>query len=71
MATINAPAKLTQMNAPAKPAQIRVARRSPAYWRGPAVARLLACHDRQPADQRDGPGNGQAVPGSHRRSRGR
>src|SRR5271155_3883921 len=33
MATINAPAKLTQMNAPAKPAQIRVARRSPAYWR--------------------------------------
>ena len=33
MATINAPAKLTEMNAPAKPAQIRVARRSPAYWR--------------------------------------
>ena len=33
MATINTPAKLTQMNAPAKPAQIRLARRSPAYWR--------------------------------------
>jgi enoyl-CoA hydratase/carnithine racemase len=33
MATINAPAKLTQMNAPAKPAQIRLTRRSPAYWR--------------------------------------
>src|SRR5580692_3513038 len=33
MATMNAPTKLTQMNAPAKPSQIRVARRSPAYWR--------------------------------------
>src|SRR5580692_4669159 len=33
MATINTPAKLTQMNAPAKLAQIRLARRSPAYWR--------------------------------------
>ena len=33
MATVNAPAKLTQMNAPTKSAQIRVARRSPAYWR--------------------------------------
>ena len=33
MATTNAPSKLTQMNAPMKPAQIRVARRSPAYWR--------------------------------------
>jgi len=33
MATMNAPTKLTQMNSPAKPAQIRVARRSPAYWR--------------------------------------
>src|SRR6202034_749510 len=37
----------------------------------PAVARLLACHNRQPADQRHGPGNGPAVPGSHRRSRSR
>src|SRR5271155_1288107 len=33
MATMNSPAKLTPMNAPAKPAQIRVARRSPTYWR--------------------------------------
>jgi uncharacterized RmlC-like cupin family protein len=33
MATMNAPAKLTSMNAPAKLAQIRLARRSPAYWR--------------------------------------
>src|ERR1700721_167245 len=33
MATINAPTKLHQMNAPAKPAQIRLTRRSPAYWR--------------------------------------
>src|ERR1700734_21483 len=33
MATMNAPANLTQMNAPAKHAQIRVTRRSPAYWR--------------------------------------
>src|SRR5579863_1141857 len=33
MATMNAPAKLTQVNTPAKPAQIRLARRSPAYWR--------------------------------------
>src|SRR5271155_536532 len=33
MATVNAPTKLTQMNAPAKPAQIRMARRSPTYWR--------------------------------------
>jgi enoyl-CoA hydratase/carnithine racemase len=33
MATMNAPTKLTQMNAPSKSAQIRVARRSPAYWR--------------------------------------
>src|ERR1700723_4664937 len=33
MATMNAPSKLTQMNAPAAPAQIRLARRSPAYWR--------------------------------------
>src|SRR5271169_3105071 len=33
MATMNAPTKLTQMNAPAKPAQIRLTRRSPAYWR--------------------------------------
>src|ERR1700723_340879 len=33
MATMNAPTKLTQMNAPTKSAQIRVARRSPAYWR--------------------------------------
>ena len=33
MATMKAPAKLTQMNAPAKPEQIRVTKRSPAYWR--------------------------------------
>ena len=33
MATMNSPTKVTQMNAAAKPAQIRVARRSPAYWR--------------------------------------
>src|SRR5580700_8816211 len=33
MATMNAPTKLTQMNAPAKPAQIRLARRSLACWR--------------------------------------
>ena len=33
MATMNVPTKLTQMNAPAKHAQIRVTRRSPAYWR--------------------------------------
>ena len=33
MATMNAPTKLTHMNAPAKPAQIRLTRRSPAYWR--------------------------------------
>src|SRR5271170_7832526 len=33
MATLKAPAKLTQMNTPTKPAQIRLARRSPAYWR--------------------------------------
>ena len=33
MATTNAPTKLTQMNAPTKSAQIRVAQRSPAYWR--------------------------------------
>src|ERR1700682_385825 len=33
MATMNAPTKLTQMNAPSNSAQIRVTRRSPAYWR--------------------------------------
>src|SRR6202040_4268268 len=33
MASMNAPTRLTQMNAPTKPAQIRLARRSPAYWR--------------------------------------
>ncbi|MGC2171178.1 MAG: enoyl-CoA hydratase/isomerase family protein [Candidatus Sulfotelmatobacter sp.] len=33
MATMNAPAKITQMNGATKPAQIRIARRSPAYWR--------------------------------------
>jgi hypothetical protein len=32
IATMNAPTKLTQMNAPAKPAQIRLTRRSPADW---------------------------------------
>ena len=62
MATVKAPTKVTQMNAATKSAQIRVS---------PAVARLLARHDRQSADQRDGPGNGQAVPGSHQSSRGR
>jgi enoyl-CoA hydratase/carnithine racemase len=30
---MSAPNKLTQMNAPAAPVQIRLARRSPAYWR--------------------------------------
>ena len=33
MATMNASTKLTQMEAPAKPAQVRLTRRSPAYWR--------------------------------------
>src|SRR5580704_6976517 len=33
MATANTPTKVTQMNVPAKSLQIRVARRSPAYWR--------------------------------------
>jgi hypothetical protein len=33
MATMNVPTKLTPMNTPAKHAQIRVTRRSPAYWR--------------------------------------
>src|SRR6202167_1477153 len=33
MATMDAPIGLAQINAPAKPAQIRVTRRSPAYWR--------------------------------------
>ena len=33
MATLNAPSNLAQMNAASKPAQIRVTRRSPAYWR--------------------------------------
>jgi hypothetical protein len=33
MATMNAPTRLTQMNAPAKPAQIRLAWGSPSYWR--------------------------------------
>ncbi|MGA7567679.1 MAG: enoyl-CoA hydratase/isomerase family protein [Terriglobales bacterium] len=33
MATVKAPAKLTQVNAATKSAQIRVSRRSPAYWR--------------------------------------
>jgi enoyl-CoA hydratase/carnithine racemase len=33
MATSSAPDKLTPMNGTAKPAQVRVARRSPAYWR--------------------------------------
>jgi hypothetical protein len=56
MATMNALAKLAQMNAPAKPAQIRD------Y---PAVVRLLACHHRRPADQRHGSGNSQALPRSH------
>src|ERR1700677_5021076 len=30
---MNAPTELTKMNAPTKPMQIRVARRSPGYWR--------------------------------------
>ena len=33
MATISAPANVTQMNTPTKPAQIRMTQRSPAYWR--------------------------------------
>jgi len=33
MASMNAPTKLSTMNAPANPAQLRIARRSPAYWR--------------------------------------
>ncbi len=33
MATLNAATKLTQMNAAAKPVQVRLTRRSPAYWR--------------------------------------
>jgi len=33
MATMNAPTELTQVNAPAKPVQVRLTRRSPAYWR--------------------------------------
>ena len=31
MATLSSTTELTQMNAPAKPAQIRLTRRSPAY----------------------------------------
>src|SRR3954470_4536761 len=34
MATVSAPAKFTQMNTPTQLEQIRVTRRSPAYWRG-------------------------------------
>src|SRR5271156_3092992 len=33
MTALNAPTNLTQMSAPAKPAQIRLARLSPGYWR--------------------------------------
>src|SRR6202050_1765298 len=33
MATMNPPARLTRMNAPTEPAQIRLTHRSPAYWR--------------------------------------
>ena len=33
MATVTAPTNLTQMNAPAKTTQLRLTRRSPAYWR--------------------------------------
>jgi enoyl-CoA hydratase/carnithine racemase len=33
MATVNASTELAQMNRPTQPAQIRLARRSPAYWR--------------------------------------
>ena len=33
MAILSAPAEVTQTNAPTKRAQIRVTRRSPAYWR--------------------------------------
>jgi hypothetical protein len=33
MATMNAPTKVIQMNAPTRPAQIRVAQRSLGYWR--------------------------------------
>jgi len=33
MATLNEPIRLAQTNAPAEPVQIRLTRRSPAYWR--------------------------------------
>ena len=33
MATMNTPTKVTEINAPVKPVQIRLTRRSPAYWR--------------------------------------
>ena len=33
MATMSAPTKLTRTSAATKPAQIRLTRRSPAYWR--------------------------------------
>jgi hypothetical protein len=33
MATVSAPTNLAQMNASTKTQQIRVSRRSPAYWR--------------------------------------
>src|SRR5580692_9695544 len=33
MATMNASTKLTEMNAPTKPVQIRLTRRSATYWR--------------------------------------
>src|ERR1700720_1486097 len=33
MATVSAPTNLAQMNAPANPAEVRLPRRSPAYWR--------------------------------------
>jgi enoyl-CoA hydratase/carnithine racemase len=33
MATMSAPAELTPTNSPTKPAQIRLTRRSPEYWR--------------------------------------
>ena len=33
LATMSTPSKLRRMNAPAKPARIRLTRRWPAYWR--------------------------------------
>jgi hypothetical protein len=52
---------MTTASAAAKPAQIRVTRRSPAYWR--------VTIDNPPINV-IGPGNGQAVSAGYGRSRG-